>query len=299
VCWMHLFSGRLTDVPPRRPRSQPGRSSDGGSRRTVRVGPERDQSSAVSRSSGPLPWFEYQGEVAVDAPPRLTSRTVDDFLSWASRVPNAELHRVKDYLGRVEVTSALNDALHRELLREPIEDVGRHLILLATIGELRHPDAALPLEEFIRRESRESSPEEGVGCQGPIGVLEARAVEMLAHLRTAEADTMVLRAIREHPFRAVRAAAVDAYLFNHDDSKQALSAVRRRLRPDERHLVGMARWSKSMDVTEFEAKVDQYYRQHPSELPPPPTPAATSRTPVPSEGGTPPPDHPTPKKRRA
>ena len=122
---------------------------------------------------------------------------------------------MREHLGRVEVNSALSDALHQALLREPIEDAGRHLILLATIGELRQPDAASPLETFLWRRVRESSSEGNAGCQGPAGVLESRAVEMLAHLLTPEASDMVLRAIGEHPFRAVRSAAADAYLFNH------------------------------------------------------------------------------------
>ena len=193
---------------------------------------------------------------------------------------------MRDHLARVKVTTAVNEALHQELLKEPIEDFGRHLILLATIGELRDPAAATPLESFVWRSAREPRAPESDGCQAPLGVLEARAVEMLAHLGTAEADAMVLRALHDHPLSAVRSAAADAYLWNGGDSQEALSEVRRHVRPEERHLLDMARWGSSMDVANFEETVARYYVEHPDQLPPPPKQAPKRKPTRPSEGRT-------------
>lgn len=273
------------------------RSGDVGSGGRERSGPQRNQSEIEPARRQAFPWFQEPLSV-VSRPPRLSSRNLDAFLSWAACVPHSESHRVKDSLASVKVTASLQETLHRELLREPIEDLGRHLILLATIGELRHPAAAAPLESFIRRATSEPPAQESDGCQAPLGVLEARAVEMLAYLRTPEADAMCLRVVRDHPLSAVRSAAVDAYLWNRGDSEEALQDVQRHVRPAERHLLGMARWGRSMDVSEFEETVARYYRQHPDQMPPPPKRAPKRRPRLPSEREQHSSDRPVSKRRR-
>jgi hypothetical protein len=220
---------------------------------------------------------------------------VEGFLSWAARVPHSRVGLIREHLAHVRVADspALSTTLYRELLQEPVPDFGRHLVLLATIGELRQPDAAEPLERFVWRVEEEPMAGESAGSQQPTGILQARAVEMLAYLGTDEADQMVLRAMSEHPYRAVRSAAVDAYLFNHNDNEAALALVRRTVRKGELNLVGVARWSNSMDVAQFEAQVTDYYRRNHDQHPPLPERAPVKSPQRPSSPGSSAADEPT------
>ncbi len=95
---------------------------------------------------------------------------------------------------------------------------------------------------------------------------------MLAAIRSQEALEKVLAIASEHRSRAVRLAALDAYIYNHDDSPEAVGRARAAARPREAKFVGIARLERDSDPRQFEAKVRKFYENYPEECPPSPDP---------------------------
>jgi hypothetical protein len=213
-------------------------------------------------------------------PKELTADTIDEFVQWVAAVPNSDPQRIRDAVAKARGNDAVHLALIGRLFSLPVVDFGVHQLLLSILGELRRPDSAEHLIRFVNLPGDQVIPlpprQQGGGlctsyldyCAG----LQARAVEMLAYLGTSPAHEAVLHAASAHPSRVVRLAALDAYLFNHQDSEEAAEQARAAARPEEAMFVGLPRRTSDSDPAEFEARVADFYKRYPSELPPVPHP---------------------------
>jgi hypothetical protein len=222
--------------------------------------------------------------------PSLQPDTIDEFLRWVGAVPRSHRANVRSAISSAshpELVSALTDALH-DL---PVTDLGRHLMLLSTIGELRDARAVEPLTRFIWHEGPlvvpPGSGDDAAGTATSIldftDGLQARATEMLAYLGTDDALAATLDVAARHRSAAVRAAAIDAYMYSHDDSPEAADRLRERVQPEEVKLIGLPRFTADMDRTEFDRRVAEFYERYPDERPPAPSPPAIR---PPSPGGS-------------
>lgn len=212
------------------------------------------------------------------APVGLTADTVEDFIRWVAAVPVGEVDVVRSALARARGDAAVLEALVVRLFDLPVPDFGRHQLLLSVIGELGDAEALDPLLRFVDLPPDQIFPEStGTDGEGTctsyldyFAALQARAIEMVAYLKTAEALQAALAVAARHPSRAVRAAAIDAFLFNQDDSHEAIAAARAAVRPSEAHLVGLPRRERGVDPAEFDRKVLEFYSKNPGEVPPSP-----------------------------
>ncbi|MFZ0714805.1 MAG: hypothetical protein WAN02_11450 [Mycobacterium sp.] len=112
----------------------------------------------------------------------------------------------------------------------------------------------------------------------PRGALQARAAEMLSFHGTEEADAATLRLAAEHPDQAVRIASIDAHLYNHGDSPEAVEQLLEIVRPQDRKFVGLPRFLGDMQSDEFDQRVLAFYEQNPDERPPQPAQAPNHPT---------------------
>jgi hypothetical protein len=169
------------------------------------------------------------------------------------------------------------DALLEALDESPVRDLGRHLLLLSTIGEIRDGRATERLQRFISRTEPIFSTSDDTD-RAPAGderslldyqaVLQARAVEMLSYLDTPESRRATLRLAAEHPLRAVRAAAIDAHLYNSGDAPEAIRELLESVSADDATLVGLPRLIGGIDHAEFDRRVASFYARHPEEVAP-------------------------------
>jgi hypothetical protein len=234
------------------------------------------RSSAFPQTSSP-PIFESP-TLPLPPPKQLTADTIDEFIQWVAAVPLSEAQRIRDAVAGARGDDAAHSALIRRLFTLPVADFGAHQLLLSILGELRRPDTADHLIRFVNLPGDQIIPlpplQQGSGlCTSHLDYsagLQARAVEMLAYLGTSQSREATLYAISAHPSRVVRLAAIDAYLFQHQDSSDAAERARAAARPDEARLVGLARRTRDSDPAEFDAKVLEFYRRHPEEVPPRP-----------------------------
>jgi hypothetical protein len=211
------------------------------------------------------------------APVKLEAGSVDAFLGWVARTPGSDVQAVRDAIAAAREDGDVRDALIASLFNLPVRDIGQHLLLLSIVGDMRQPAFVEPLVKFIglSPDSIVDGAANAAGCRclactsylDAAAMLKARAVEMLAWLRTSEALEAVLGFARYHESRVVRLAALDAYTFNHEDSPDAIARARASARRDEAKLVGLPRFSRDTDPEEFARRVADFYEQHPEERP--------------------------------
>jgi hypothetical protein len=210
----------------------------------------------------------------------LEAGSVDAFVSWVARTPGSGVQAVRDAIAAAHADGDVRDALIASLFNLPVRDIGQHLLLLSIVGEMRQPAFVEPLVKFIglSPDSIAGGVENAAGCRcgacmshlDAAAMLKARAVEMLAWLRTSEALEAVLGFARYHESRVVRLAALDAYTYNHADSPDAIARARASARRDEAPLVGLPRFTRDSNPAEFARSVAAFYEQYPEERPRPP-----------------------------
>src|SRR5436305_2100634 len=95
-----------------------------------------------------------------------------------------------------------------------------------------------------------------------------RSTEMLSHLGTDDAAAATLDIAARHPLAVVRAAAIDAHMFNAGDSPEAAAQLIKCLQPHDHWRVGLPRLTRDMDPKKFEKAVLAFYEKYPEERPP-------------------------------
>lgn len=224
-------------------------------------------------------------ELRVPEGPVLAADTVDAFVTWAASVPVGEVRVVRDAIERARGDDELVERLLAELADLPVRDPGRHRVLLSTLGELRDARAVEPLARFIWHATLVAPEQGGDGCgfEASLGeALQARAVEMVSYIGTSEAVEETLRVAVDHPSQGVRAAAIDAHLFNHDDDPDEASRMRERVRDVDAVLVGMPRFTRSTTRADFERAVEAYIDRYPTQRAPrPDRPSVDGPVPLP------------------
>jgi hypothetical protein len=220
---------------------------------------------------------------------KLDARSIDAFMQWAAGTPVSNAQAVRDAVAAARADDEVARALIASLFNLPASDIGQHLLLLSIIGEMRRSEFVEPLVKFIGLPANsivwESPNYRACGtCISHLdtaALLKARAVEMLAWLRTSEALEAVLGFARYHDSRVVRLAALDAYTYAHEDSPEAIERARAAARRDEAKLVGLPRFTRDSNPTQFAERVAAFYEEHPEERPPAPRLAERSRMPKP------------------
>lgn len=210
-------------------------------------------------------------------PVALTAASVDDFLIWVQGVPQSQTALIREQIAQAANDNAVIEALATRLIDIPVQDIGRHLMILSILGETRNPRAVDPLNRFVWFKDplvREPNKVLGPGIHTSRfnydGGLRARAAEMLAYIGTDSALQATRDVVRQHPGQEVRIAAIDAYLFHYQDSEEAKAELQRIAEADERKLIGIPRRTRDMDVKDFDARLHAFYERYPEERAPVP-----------------------------
>lgn len=204
------------------------------------------------------------------------------FIDWASASTKDQDELVRRAIAAARENTDILKALCEEAFATLESDHSRALITLGLIGEARSPVGADCLARVLAR----PLPERGTEVEGEIleqrtlAILQAKAIDGLAYLRDGKADELVLNAAGKHASRIVRAEAIAAYLWNHDNNEAARQTLQSVIRKDE--MIFLDRLVKQADQSKelFNRQLAAYMKAHP-ELAPPrpekaqPKPAAT------------------------
>ena len=159
-----------------------------------------------------------------------------------------------------------------EATRTAESDFTRSLLALSVLGEMRSPVGRDCFQKLLHR----PLPEKGIVANGEnveqtkLAMLQAKAVDGLAYLRAPVTDREVLWAAGKHPSRIVRAEAIEAYLWNHKDSKEARTTLLKYVQPKERVFVDRVRREPTEEAAAFNRKLTVFLKAHPEAVAPAP-----------------------------
>lgn len=237
------------------------------------------------KDAGALPAIRFTS-LPKQTPVHLSVSNVETFVDWVSSMASSQTGDVKAQIASVKSDPAVVDAVASKLSFLKLGSYGRQLIYLSILGEMRNERALGPLRNYLN--SRECPVFEERGASRPgltvsrtsifdaCAGLKSAAINMIAYLNSREANAAVLNAIRDHPSRTVRLSAINAYLFNNDDSTDAVATVRQYAKAEEMKYIGIPRLTS--DSKDFEARLARFYADHPEERPPAPV-QATQKNP--------------------
>ncbi|GGS90066.1 hypothetical protein [Streptomyces violaceus] len=210
----------------------------------------------------------------------LAPSTVHEFVTWASYATVDDLEYLRNQIAE-NCDELVIDELGRELSVAAKMDIAHLELTLAILGESRHPAAVAPLDRFVWDTSWGSVADVEpidlspgvIACDVRLNAgsaIRARAAEMLAFVGTSAAFEATLHVVEEHPEAAVRHAAIDAYLFNHQDSADAEELIHRHVRYEDGPWVAVPRRRADMNGKEFDERLKALHKSSP--LPPLPEP---------------------------
>lgn len=207
-------------------------------------------------------------------PPPKDVQSLARFVESIASIPRDRIDDIREVFRSIRGRSELAGLLHEQLFLLPATDTGYHLLLLSITGELADPSSPDALEKFVWLTDREVYGESALRPPGPCdfmpgGLLQARAAEMLIWVAAGRRDESVFRILQEHTSPNVRVAAIDAFLYHHDDSLEAIELLDSRVRDDDRWAVGLPRRGAGLDPEELDRLAAAHEATH-GEIPPTP-----------------------------
>jgi hypothetical protein len=223
-------------------------------------------------AGGPRP-SEILKSYKEHSPPALASdNDVPRFLDWAGASHVNEREDARKAIAAAGNNKDVIQALIKEVERVKTLDHTRALLALALLGETRSPDAQAFFVDFAQR----PLPTDGPVIEGEIieqtraAQLQAKAVDGLAYANNESSNKVLTEIIANHPSKIVRAEAINAYLWNHEDSDDARKFLSQYVRKDELILIDRVRRKTGETAESFNRKLDEFLKQHPEVAPPAP-----------------------------
>lgn len=199
---------------------------------------------------------------------------VEAFVDWASASVPEERDDARQALAAASEDTTVANTLCKIAKKAARSDGTRAMVAYALLGEMRSDKGVRCLAALLKRPPRTDGPKEFESGLSYTELaheqLQAKAVEGLAYRGSAEADELVLGAISSHPSRTVRAAAIDAYLWNHGDGPEARLALLQVIDPADALFVDRVRREEGESAASFDAKLSDYIAAHPEVVAPDP-----------------------------
>jgi hypothetical protein len=194
-------------------------------------------------------------------PPPRSDEELHRFLEKVAATGVGDLELIRTTIASFDDREIVAAICHRALAARPCGDVGRFMMVLSVVGELRHDSSLDPLEAVTWAADAEllgNLPATGENadaesaCEFPaLGMIQSRAAEMFTWVAAGRFDDRVLRIVASHPSAATRLAAADAFLFHHQDDLRALDRVLTVARPADRDGIGVPRLWTGVDPVVF------------------------------------------------
>jgi hypothetical protein len=196
------------------------------------------------------------------------------YVDWAAMSGLDQADEVRRTLAALKGDAPTARAFCDEAMKSREVDVGRALVALSLLGELRSPAGEACLGKLLQ----EKLPERGTVVDGEVqeavalSLLQAKAVAGLAYLGTATANKLVLNAAARHPSRTVRAEAIAALLWNSKESAEARQQLERVVLPEEKIFLDRPVRRAGEQGAEFNRRLEAFLKAHPELKPPAPEP---------------------------
>ncbi|MBC7791050.1 MAG: hypothetical protein H7Z74_13975 [Anaerolineae bacterium] len=194
-------------------------------------------------------------------PPPRGDDELDRFLAAVAATGVGDRELIRTTIAGFDHREDVAATCHRALAARPCGEVGRFMMVLSVVGELRHDSSLEPLEAVTWAADADllgsaynagARAVEGSACEFPAsGMIQSRAAEMFTWVAAGRFDDRVLKIVTSHPSVATRLAAADAFLFHHQDSARALETVLAVAQPMDRKGIGVPRLWSDVDPEVF------------------------------------------------
>jgi hypothetical protein len=242
------------------------------------MGQQRGQVGPGSKQpGGPAP-SRVLAERTLHKPPPLSGqgdearRAAEVFINWAGKSTVREREDGRKAIAAARDNKDIAVAFCEQAFTAQKTDNSRALLVLSIIGELRSPYG----EDCLRRFANQPLPTRGTIVEGQIieqvalATLQAKAIDGLAYIGTKTGDAEVLKAVAKHPSIIVRAEAINAYLWNHQNSQDARATLKKYVRKGEEIYLDRVRREENDTANTFNPKLERYLHEHPEVIPPAP-----------------------------
>lgn len=198
----------------------------------------------------------------------LTDSTITQFITRVAFSRSSELQGVKESISKARQNPHIVTKLKDELDKCVENDLGKSLIILSILGELKLPACIDIFNTLIWKDLPKDFKfhYHRFSLKDRVEMQAAKAVECLAALQTEAIDEHILKIVREHKSKVVRASAINVHLFYHNDSEIVKNNLRKIIKSDDLSLIDRVRKSKMLSGDNFEKKVKDFYSLFPQSL---------------------------------
>lgn len=202
-------------------------------------------------------------------PVELSVKTIASFINWASGSTRKERDLVRAAIAKANPKVEISSALFKVYDKAQYTDFSKAMVILSIIGELRVPEAANRLYDIAMMLVPERSAEAHNQLEetDKVEMLATKAIEGLAYLKSQNSDEMLFKIISTHPSRSVRATAINAYLFNNKDSKEAKKLLAQYVQKEDAARLDVVRFTQTSKPEAFNTAAKMFYDKYPKENP--------------------------------
>lgn len=200
----------------------------------------------------------------------LTAATVETFIDQAFSAPKKLDESIRQEVHKAGGDTLIVQRMIEQFYQSRQTDYNRSLVILSLLGEMGTPLAIEFYQNILDEvpESPDKLPGEYLSQRDLLEMLQAKAIQSLAYVKSSIADSIVLHLVVWHPAVAVRSAGIDAYLFNHDDSKSAKEKLRSVLDESAWIYIDRVRRKKSIVNKSLDEDLENFYNKYPDQVAP-------------------------------
>lgn len=183
-------------------------------------------------------------------------------LGEVSRGKAADLPAIREALGLLGKKPHASTLLLEQYRALPPKAYHDRYFALAVIGQLRADDSLPLLREVIWAPLPgipPVSPEQPDGMSGRQSeeFVRMKGIHAVGYLRSQEAYDELKKIMRGHESKVLRSAAADTYLWNRGDNPEDIKELKTIMSKDLHAYVGLVRFHRGMDGTEFTRKLQE------------------------------------------
>ncbi len=200
----------------------------------------------------------------------LNSSSVDAFVDQAFSASKNMDARIRQEVHHAKNDTLIITSLIQQFHESRRHDFNRSLIILSLLGEMGAPQTIEFYKEILAEETEAPTnlPGEYLSSRDLLEMLQAKAIQSLAYIKSDFADSLVLHEVQWHPAVAVRSAGIDAYLFNHGDSQAARERLQQVLDQAAWIYLDRVRRKKSVVNKSIDEDLENFYNKYPDQLAP-------------------------------
>jgi len=174
----------------------------------------------------------------------------------------SDLPSVYDYIHKLSKYPDVVEILIEQYQKELRQNYDERAFILGIIGEMQRPDAfpffreiawsPLPKPENVIDNMSDRQKEE---------IVVVKSVQGIAYLRSKEAFDEIIKIILKHESYHVKISAIDTYMWNSGDTKEAADTLIKLIPSDLHKYIYRPRFTREMDAKEFNMKTEAWLKK--------------------------------------